>query len=404
MSDSAFTLFDTAIGACGLAWRDDLIIGVQLPEADREATAARLAQRFPATRAARAPARWRGIIADITAVLQGQARDLRAAALDYTGVPPFQRRVYEAARAIPPGATLSYGELAQRMDATGAARAVGQALGRNPFPIIVPCHRVLAAGGKVGGFTAAGGTATKQRMLAIEGARSPAPLSAHTRIFAFDTEAALGHLRASDRRLGAMIDTIGAFRMEITPSASIFAALTQAIVHQQLHTKAAATIYARLCALFPRSGHLPSPARLQRLDDDTLRGVGLSRNKLLAMRDLAARSLAGEIPTMADVAQMDDKAIIERLTAVRGIGRWTTEMLLMFRLGRPDVLPVDDLGIRAGFAATLRKRELPAPREVARHGLRWAPYRTIASWYLWRAADRAKSETGAGSARRRDRS
>ena len=389
MNTDRYTLFDTAIGACGVAWRDGIVTGVQLPESDADATRVRLGERFPTAREQRAPATIRRAITAMTALLDGKRRDLGAIALDLARLPPFQRRVYEAARAVPPGVTVSYGEIAKRIGAPGAARAVGQALGRNPFPIIVPCHRVLAAGGKPGGFTAAGGTSTKLRMLAIEGAHSLALPLADTRIFDFDIETAIDHLRDTDLRWGRVIDTIGPFRMELKPTGSVFSALAEAIVYQQLHGKAAATIHARLCALFPR-GAGPTPARLMTIDDAVLRGVGLSRNKLLALRDLAAHSLAGEIPSLAKIARMTDDSIIEQLTAVRGIGRWTAEMLLMFRLGRPDILPVDDYGIRKGYAVAFGKRALPAPRELARQGARWAPYRTIASWYLWRAADGAR--------------
>jgi methylated-DNA-[protein]-cysteine S-methyltransferase len=164
------TLFDTAIGRCGIAWSGRGVVGVQLPEANGRATRARLLQSFPAAREAPPPPKVQRALDGIVALLRGEASDLAAVALDMDGVPPFHRRVYAVTRKIPPGATLSYGEIAARLDAPGAARAVGQALGRNPFAIIVPCHRVLAAGGKVGGFSASGGITTKRRLLAIEDA------------------------------------------------------------------------------------------------------------------------------------------------------------------------------------------------------------------------------------------
>ena len=170
MTATAFALFDTPIGRCGIAWGAGGIAGLQLPEANERATRARLQQRFPGVREAEPPPPLRRALAAIAALLRGEARDLSALTLDLTGVPPFHRRVYEAARTIPPGTTLSYGEIATRIGAPGSARAVGQALGRNPFPIIVPCHRVLAAAGRPGGFSAHGGVATKLKLLAIEGA------------------------------------------------------------------------------------------------------------------------------------------------------------------------------------------------------------------------------------------
>ena len=169
---SAFALFETAIGTCGIAWGDRGLVGVQLPDPSTNETRARLRRRYPGASEAPPPSDIRRAIDAITAHLSGEAADLSSIGLDLSGVPEFHRRVYEVARAIPSGATLSYGEVAARLGEPSAAREVGQALGRNPFPIVVPCHRVLAAGGRTGGFSAPGGVATKLRLLAIEGARA----------------------------------------------------------------------------------------------------------------------------------------------------------------------------------------------------------------------------------------
>jgi methylated-DNA-[protein]-cysteine S-methyltransferase len=166
-----WTLFDTSLGACGLAWGEHGITGAQLPEADAAASRRRMRQRFPDAVESPPPPAMAAVIADIQALLQGEPRDLSAVTLDFDGVPDFHQRVYRAALAIPPGRTLTYGAIAQQLGEPGSARAVGQALGANPFAPIVPCHRVLAAGGRQGGFSAHGGAATKLKMLAIEGAR-----------------------------------------------------------------------------------------------------------------------------------------------------------------------------------------------------------------------------------------
>ena len=163
-------LFDTAIGRCGIAWNVHGIARVQLPESDNDATRARLARGFRDAHETDPPPEVERAIVDIAALLHGERRDLSAIALDMKGVPEFDTRVYEAARTIPPGATLTYGEIAKRIGAPGAARAVGGALARNPFAIVVPCHRVVAAGGKSGGFSAVGGRDLKRRLLAIESA------------------------------------------------------------------------------------------------------------------------------------------------------------------------------------------------------------------------------------------
>jgi O-6-methylguanine DNA methyltransferase len=389
MMASGFALFDTAIGRCGVAWGERGVAGVQLPEMGERETRARMLQRFPAAGEAAPPPEVQRVIDRIAALLRGEVSDLSTIALDMDEVPAFHRRVYEAARNIPPGVTLSYGDIAARAGAPGAARAVGQALGRNPFPIIVPCHRVLAAGGKIGGFSAQGGIATKRRMLAIEGVQlnGATPLIEENGGLSFDADLAIQHLHAADPVLARVIDEIGPFCMQIRAAPSVFAALTRAIVNQQLNGKAAAVIFARVCALFPRG--VPTAARLLRTSDEKLRGAGLSRSKLLSLRDLAQKAEDGAIPTLGEIKNMADETIIERLSEVRGIGRWSAEMLLMFRLGRPDVLPVDDFGVRKGFAIAFNKGELPSPKELAAYGARWQPYRTAASWYLWRVVERA---------------
>jgi len=391
MTNYGFTLFDTAIGRCGIAWGERGIVGLQLPEGRDKETRARLLSRVPAASDQTPPPEIQRALDGIVALLGGRGDDLSAVTLDLAGVPAFHRRVYEAARAIPPGATLSYGEIAQRIGSPGAARAVGQALGRNPFPIVVPCHRVLAANGKIGGFSANGGVATKLRMLTAEraGASDAPPLTDAGEAVDFDAAAAIAHLRQADAALARLIDRVGPFRLRRKGMQSLFVALAEAIVYQQLHGKAAATIFARLCALFPRAKDGPTPRQILRAPDAELRGAGLSQAKLLSLRDLARRTLDGEIPTLGEIRALADDDIVERLSRVRGIGRWTAEMLLIFRLGRPDVLPADDYGIRKGFAVAFKKRALPASKDVLKRGHAWRPYRTVASWYLWRAAEMA---------------
>jgi methylated-DNA-[protein]-cysteine S-methyltransferase len=168
VSPVAFALFDTAIGRCAIAWREDVVTAVSLPEDTPERTVIRMSRRFPGAQRGEPPAIIRAAIDDMVKLLEGEERDLRDVVLDMRGISPFNASVYEIARAIPPGETMSYGEIAAKIGMPDAARAVGKALGENPFPIVVPCHRVIAAKGKIGGFSANGGAATKLRMLAIE--------------------------------------------------------------------------------------------------------------------------------------------------------------------------------------------------------------------------------------------
>jgi 3-methyladenine DNA glycosylase/8-oxoguanine DNA glycosylase len=264
----------------------------------------------------------------------------------------------------------------------GASRAVGQALGRNPFLVVVPCHRVLAAGGAAGGFSAPGGVVAKQRLLALEGVTIAVDHG-----LPFDPVAAAEHLRGQDRKLAKFIDRVGPFRLRPAELQSPFEALLESIVYQQLTGKAAATILARVVALF-RPRRFPKPEDVLERPDDDLRGAGLSRSKTAALKDLAGKTLEGVVPrSVRDLEKLSDAEIVERLTAVRGIGPWTVEMLLIFRLARPDVLPATDYGVRKGFAKVRGLRELPAPKDLLAYGERWRPYRSVASWYLWRVLD-----------------
>src|SRR5688572_21447516 len=203
----------------------------------------------------------------------------------------------------------------------------------------------------------------------------------------FDTDAAFAHLAARDRKLGTWMKKLGPigpdprWRKRFDP----VDALARAILYQQLSGKAAATIVGRVeAAIESDRFHCDT---LGRVDDAGLRACGVSGNKALALRDLAAREERGEIPDLRQMSTMDNDAIIDALTPIRGIGRWTVEMMLMFRLGRPDVLPVDDLGVRKGAQVVDRAEEMLVPRALAQRGERWGPYRTYASLYLWRIAD-----------------
>lgn len=212
----------------------------------------------------------------------------------------------------------------------------------------------------------------------------------------YDPAEAVAHLTQRDPKLGALIERVGSFNLKLDPAPSPFESLIESILYQQLHGKAAATIHRRFREFY---GGDPSPQALIDTPDEPLRGCGISGNKIKAMRDLAAKTLDGTVPSHATIAKMSDADIVERLTEVRGIGPWTVEMLLIFRMGRPDVLPVTDYGVRKGYALTfmripktraLAAEDLPKPDVVFKRGQKWKPFRSVASWYLWRACDLAK--------------
>ena len=200
-------------------------------------------------------------------------------------------------------------------------------------------------------------------------------------------------LRSSDRVLARLIERVGPCRFTTYKRASPFAALAQSITYQQLNGRAAGTIFGRFRAIY-RPKRFPTPDLLLETPDATLRAAGLSRSKIAAMKDLAAKTTDGTVPSLALLRAMSDEEILSRLTTVRGIGPWTVEMLLMFRLGRPDILPVTDYGVRKGYSLAYRKRELPSPDDLRKRGERWRPYRSVAAWYLWRALELEDGPTG----------
>ena len=202
---------------------------------------------------------------------------------------------------------------------------------------------------------------------------------------------ALKHLSASDPVMRRLIRDFGPCGLVPETRRSPFQSLVQAVAHQQLNGTAANAILSRVKKLFP-GRRFPRPEDLASVSDNNLRGAGFSRAKILAVRDIAAKTLSGVVPTSRQIAKLSDDEIIERLTEIRGVGRWTVEMLLIFQLGRPDVLPADDFGVRNGFRHAYKKRDLPTPKEVLAHGKRWRPHGTTAAWYLWLAADAAKKK------------
>ncbi len=202
----------------------------------------------------------------------------------------------------------------------------------------------------------------------------------------FSPAEALAHLRESDPHLAALIGRVGPFALELHAAKSLFEAMLRSIIYQQLHGKAAASIHARVLAVLDRHGG-PTADALSQASDAALRGAGLSGNKLLAVRDLALKCREGTVPSLKEARRLTDEELVARLTEVRGIGPWTVHMLLIFNLGRADVMPTGDFAIRLGFKRLYRKRRDPTPDAIIKHARRWQPYRSVASWYLWRSLD-----------------
>lgn len=377
----------TPLGPLGIVWTEHGLSRVLLPfpDDDGEAMARALSKHDKHDRTA-SPRGLGAAWADrLSAHLRGEEVAYDDLSIDEAGLSPFAQRVYAAARRIPRGTTVTYAALAAEVG-TGAARAVGVALGKNPTPIVVPCHRIVSADG-AGGFSAPGGTSTKAQLLAIEGGT-------------IDDEthrAARRHLARVDPALAPLVRSIPC-TLPVRSNGNLFRTIVRAITGQQLSTKAAATIFGRLEAALGIAGdgrfqtgagaRWPDDAagRIVAVDEATLRGVGLSAAKAASLRDLAARVTKGSLD-LAQIVRSPDERVIDALTEVRGIGRWTAEMLLIFDLGRPDVLPVDDLGIRKGLQKVHALRALPDAAVVTKRAESWRPFRSIGSWYLWRALD-----------------
>jgi 3-methyladenine DNA glycosylase/8-oxoguanine DNA glycosylase len=202
----------------------------------------------------------------------------------------------------------------------------------------------------------------------------------------FDHVKAHEFLRGIDKRLARVIEKTGVFQFKLDECDSVYESLLEAIAYQSISGKAAATIFARIKAL-GSNGLCPTPAEILTTPNQKLREAGLSNAKAAAMKDLAQKTIEGIVPTLEEAGKLSDAELVDRLISVRGIGAWTVEMFLIFRLGRPDVLPIHDYGVQKGFALTYGKKVIPKPRALAAFGERWRPYRTVASWYMWRAIE-----------------
>ena len=204
----------------------------------------------------------------------------------------------------------------------------------------------------------------------------------------FDLRSAMEHLAAGDKKLAKAMEGCLEFRIRVDDMEGPYEVLMQSIAYQSISGKAAATIFSRIKSL-GSDGRAPTPEEMLRLRRPVLRKAGLSGAKIEAMKDLARNAIAGVVPSLKEAEKMTDEELVERLTRVRGIGAWTVEMFLIFRLGRPDVLPIHDLGVKKGWAVVYGKKYMPTPKDLLAFGERWRPYRTVASWYMWRACERA---------------
>lgn len=364
----------TPLGFIGLAWTRKGVDRVVLPHRSEDDARADLDASVPDRPWARpVPPPVKDLVRRLRVHLEGRPDPLTDVPVDLSAFTDFGRRTARAVRRLKPGRTITYGELARRAGSPAAARAAGRIMATNPVPLLVPCHRVLGADGSLTGFGGPGGTRQKEHILQLEGVvRDP--------VLADGFE----HLAAADRRMGALVRRFGPYTPGFGGRAS-WDILVTSIVHQQLSVKAAGTIANRVRALTPGPMH-PTPDEMIRIDDDTLRGCGLSRAKVSFIRDLGDHVRSGRLDLDA-LARLDDGEVLEKLTAVKGIGVWTAQMSLIFHLGRLDVWPVGDLGLRKAVQMFHGLDETPTEGEMDEWGDRWTPYRSMAAWYLWALID-----------------
>ena len=378
----AFALFETPLGPSAAEWSEAGVTRLRF-----QRTPAALEERFGAHGAVasrRPPPFVRDMVAQLRAHLSGRPQDFGSIPLDLTRTSPFFQDVAQALRATPAGATVDAEALAARLGLAGGSARLRQLLARNPVPILLPSHRVLGASGLLGAW--GGGEVLHERLLALEAMAHP-PLYHRTGTPApARVQEALSHLRAQDSRLGELIDAVGPFRLRLRRGQSPYESLARSIVGQQITGRAAAAILSRLAGEFGTPGVPPAEA-IRTATDARLRAAGLSGGKARAFRDLAAHAIAGSVPPWVVLRRWPNERILDTLTQVHGIGRWTVEMLLLFRLGRPDVLPLGDYGVRKGYARQFNRGRLPSARELQRRGWRWRPFRSVASWYLYRALE-----------------
>lgn len=368
-------VFDTFLGLVGLAWNTRGVCRLEIGHPSAEATLAALQHHCPDMRGVRPlPPAAKEVAQRIKAHLKGQTDDLANIPVDLTHSSDFSRQVLRQLRRVKPGKVITYGQLADKCQRPGAARAIGRIMGANPVPVIVPCHRCVGANGSLTGFSAAGGTGLKARLLHAEG-------------FVRNTDhaAGLAHLQKVDKKLGRIIKKVGPYLAEPEHPTPAYDTLVRAIVHQQLSVKAGQTIAGRARDLTP-GPHFPTPAEMLAIDPLKLRACGLSHAKTSYVRDLAARVDDGRLK-LNKLRHLSDIEVITTLTEVRGIGVWSAHMHLIFHLGRLDILPVGDLGVCAGAAKLYGLAEYATPAQLTELAEKWRPYRSMGSWYMWRLLD-----------------
>ncbi len=382
--DAEWTTFSASLGVCGVGWTARGIEWFLLPEASRISVETRLKKVTGITKASASPPLWvRELIRKVRAHMKGHTQDFSAIPLDLSRISGFMLSVFQAALKIPSGTVTTYGELANLVGKPNAARAVGRALGKNPIPLLVPCHRVIASSGNLGGFSGPGGLATKVALLECEGVHL-----AKARVLTTSAQwrSAVSALQKRDQLFAELVTGLEPLQFQPLLDKEPLMALISAIVSQQLSSKVAATILKRVNALISENGR-PSPRKLLNTADADLRAAGLSFMKVSFLKDLVEKYLEGKLSPLEKLKRMSDEQIIKEFTQIKGVGRWTAEMYLIFNLGRANVFPTLDFGLRKAISQVFGLPKVPEPKAIEEYGELWKPYRTVASLYLWHSLD-----------------
>ena len=375
-----FAIGQCSLGAIIVAATDKGLCHIAIAD-DAEVLLKELQDRFPKAELIGDDPDFDAWIAQVIGFVEAPAIGLDLP-LDIRGT-AFQQRVWQALRTIPAGSIVSYTDVAAHLGMPRAVRAVASACAANTLAVAIPCHRVLRSDGALSGYR--WGLERKQALLQREH-RPQLPEALRT--------PANEHLVACDPAWFGLICKVGICGLVSNAERTLrspYEALMRSVAYQQIHGRAADAILGRFLAHFP--GQIfPEPAAVLALDEAAMRACGFSAAKTATMRGIAQGCLDGIVPTRAAAEQLNDAELIARLSSLRGVGRWTVEMLLMFTLLRPDVLPIDDFGVREGWKVLKGLERQPRPRELAEIGLPWAPYRSTAAWYLWRALELSRKK------------
>jgi methylated-DNA-[protein]-cysteine S-methyltransferase len=383
-STSGWTTFPTVIGTCGLSWNEQGITCFSFPEKTEARLNAVLKKASGQAKASKTLPAWiKLVIAKIKLHLKGDTQDFSDVPVYFGERSELAMTVYTKIRTLPAGSVITYGELAKQLGKPGASRAVGTALGKNPVPLIVPCHRIIASSGKLGGFSAPGGVATKIDLLDREGVCLTPPRTLTTQA---EWRKAVNVLKKQDASFRQLLKQVGNIDFEPDLHSEPLPSLLSAIVSQQLSGKVATVILRRVHALVSKN-EIPDPHKILKTSDAELRATGLSFMKVSFLKDLAQHSITGQLSSLDKLQQMSNEHIIKEFTRIKGVGRWTVEMYIIFNLGRADVFPALDFGVRKGIAQLHSLKKIPEAHAMEKYGEAWKPYRSVATLYLWRSLD-----------------